>query len=820
MLLKIKMSPQITKALYCLVLIGTWLGGIFILNTLNYFPSVPFDKMIPNSIVMLLFGIYFFYYLIWGKESKNNDKVGELFVTTFALMVSWSLTYIFRNTDFGLHGLNADATHYVVSVNKYKFFHWYTDPFYKDLAPSYPPVLFFYILGKFASLFDLPAYSMLKWGFIISSFALPLLLYRMWRQLCSVTATILIVFFCMYDVLNEEFLFRTFSAWSSLLIFPWWGKYLKRNDSYSKRRFTHYVIGGLIGAVIFQNYYSFVLVFVVSYFIEILMFKNGNSWAKVWNSYKDSFFVYLSTAIFSAGQWLPQMIDIFKYPTKQLSSRYFFVEMMGPLSLLKEGMGPLEVFKILGLIGLFVYANKSELLKRLQVILGGIFTWQILGHVLTYLDKPIGHIRSEIILSLLLLISCAISISIFYEEFKAKSKTHFKFIGVLVCCSFLIVSIFERLYYGIDKYGIKDYPEFKASTDVVSIQNDEQLVNEIKGKVFFHNGDFLGVYLPVYFFNNSSPYEANMNGQFDDRYRFLKLLLSQNSAKLTNWMFLYNKFDRVDYIKLDSDVLSFAVDNFPNGRKNIQFQFNIKTFIASPFYIPIKGYYHFYKVKDVPMESVLSFSYNELKLIYLFANKRAQKLISSKFPEIKKMYDKSGIGLEKNIKKTTFEFDQWLSQTYRDFQINSILPKEYPKGFFYGQELKSTIEADRLTGGELFAMAGKHSKGLMTFGPNFPITNSHYEVTVEYKSNCIKQECSYFSLTLWDKKKRKQETILRNILLDHTAGKTKILKRNIDLSSYTNDLELEILTYFSGKGDISLKSVMFKQRPNMKKELR
>lgn len=174
------------------------------------------DTVVPMSILL---GASLLVSVVYLCPLSFICKRREI-ITAYVLAISQSCLFwfLFRKTPFGLNGYFGDEHYIVAAIEKFKYYSTNVDFSYAHMASYYPP-LYFYLLGKIAAWFNIPAYTAVKWGFIGAAFILPVAMYHLWRPIIGKKSAIVLT--VLFQLTSFD-LFKTYEFATVVLFVPWW----------------------------------------------------------------------------------------------------------------------------------------------------------------------------------------------------------------------------------------------------------------------------------------------------------------------------------------------------------------------------------------------------------------------------------------------------------------------------------------------------------------------------------------------------------------------------------------------------------------------
>lgn len=581
-----------------------------------------------TRLALLLYGC--FVVLVFAIPAAAIRRRRELLsVLGFAAMLAGLLFGLFSMTPFGLNSYLGDQHYVLAAIEKYSTTWRWVDFNYAHLPTYYPP-LYFYVLGRIAWLLHIPAYGMVKIGFLAAALVLPPIVYRSWTPwLGKMGAMLLVVLFFLS--FPQEFMFKTYEFLTAALVLPWWLYYGERlnhveNES-GKQRFWLWIVGGVLGALIFQTYYYwfFILACYLPFSLIISASFGRKSWREGWSDFWRKVRLLALVALLSAWYWVPLLVSALTVGYQNFQNRW-----------LSTGMIQINFFQLLAtpeFIGLVLLAGLTYLVfryerSRLHEILLNLtvtcFIWYLIGFVGILIGTPNLHIKAWMLSDYVLLAGVVLGL----EELASHARWH-RVNGRLWALSMCVtVFVLGQSYVNVTVDSAL-YKNSVMYTTVPTAVSQLKSVGTLSGKVFLTN-EFEAVdFQPLYLFIGYNPNYANPAAQYASRLQFLKDLQSVSEPKSYAWMLQYNEFDRVTDIWMTEPFLRLGFDNYPNGTSVTDVTVP-QGYQTSSDFTRVAGT-DIYRVNRVPKTAFKDFNVYELAVASQFAEPSLRKSIDAAF---------------------------------------------------------------------------------------------------------------------------------------------------------------------------------------------
>lgn len=485
------------------------------------------------------------------------------------LFLAGTVLLTLKPTPYALNGVSVDQGYYTTFITRFAASGWPQDSFYKGLPPFYPP-LFFYLLGRAAAWFNLPAYSLMKWGLVAVAAFAPLLIERLWRPLVGRPGAVAVasgtIFFQIWDKPAE---------WLSLVLFvPWWLLFVVDAAGHAPRagarRRGWLLGGGLLGALLFTIYYYWFFVGAVGL---------GTCAALAWAvrrtgsapppaPLRQSLAMLATTALLSLPYWGPYLASMAATGGwTPLQNRW-----------LSEGKIPLPfpffddslegLFLAAGLGFLLVSYRSNRVAFHLLSLLLAVYGWTMLGYAGILTDRPLLTFRAFPMIDLLLATATLLALAGAWQEgwhrrLRLPDATPVAALALLLL-----------LYFGQERLHQLAHDEYvtraiETAPPTALLDDFQRLTGQgRRDLVVLTDQKEIGIYLPVYNFLAWSAHYSHPAGRFYDRVDFLTRLGEISSPALIAAALRQNRYSPIDHLFLRAEgsayTFTYTDDNFPN----------------------------------------------------------------------------------------------------------------------------------------------------------------------------------------------------------------------------------------------------------------
>ncbi|MEM7531633.1 MAG: arabinofuranosyltransferase [Chloroflexota bacterium] len=595
-------------SLLSLVICGWLLHQTIMAAPTSIMQSPSLDIWIELAAIAIIGGSLGILYL------RINERLrGIIILSLFSLFLLGILSLVLKETSYPFGGLGGDQRFYAAYVTKLATYGSHVDVMYRDLLTFYPP-LYYALLGRGAALMDIEPYEMLKYGLLVTALLLPFFLAGLWRNLVNHKAAVLITFVLVF----APNWFKPAEWISAVLFVPWW-LYWVENVSQSHPtngwyRVGWYAIGGVIGGLLFQNYYYWFFIGALSLVVNQIdrwVTKNNPSTPQRFHLLK-AVTLLTCAALFSANYWLPYLYSM--YTTggwTPLQNRWLTSgKIEFPLPFVSFSLtGLVSMF---GLLTLWVGARWNPLCRGLRNLLIASYLWLLLGYMGILLDQPLLSFRAYPLIEHLLLVGALLGFAgCWFPEMriwpdaqrKTKDGPRSEALLLLRRCAQLTAPV---LIIGLLCFFVVDTARsLKDDKHVVRAQEaqpPQSLLDAFDGltnnithdKVLWTDAAYIDVfaYRPLYTFLPWSAHFSHPAGLFHQRVDFLEKLATTHSPSLFAMALMNNRYDAIDYVTLKSVngqyLFSYSEDNFPDRTRQRTFAYPV-TLFAEPYFETRQG---------------------------------------------------------------------------------------------------------------------------------------------------------------------------------------------------------------------------------------
>jgi hypothetical protein len=456
--------------------------------------------------------------------------------------------YLFRGTEYGMNGHWGDNGNRLAEICKMMAYgSFFQDWYLKDLPSFYPPG-WFALMAVYAKIINIEAYQTVKWGYYLIFLVYPWLLYFSWRKLLSPVAsaaTTVIVLFLGYEYMDWIY----YESITAGLFIPWWLYYFEggfNTESIGRPiNWRKYVIGSLIGGLIFiVYYYWFAIVVVATPFILTATYLRTRSLQALRQAIVHKLILAAGVALVSAVYWAPLLRSIRRFGAESMQHLWFKER---HLDLTRE-WPTVSIEAILIFAGVFAafYLWCKWGNGRLVYFYLGCLVMIVLDRALN-LDQSSLQTRKLVEFAhLFAIIPLGAACVEWWKQASRFEELRRGIVGVCLLC-LLVVSNSHSAPQPEDFYKIA--VNMRVPVGDLGIYRGV----ETEGKVFLTQ-DYLGsVYLPYYLFIPLNNMTAHTAGRYSQRELFIQQAVKIVEPELLAYALRYNRYSPIDYVNLPTD---------------------------------------------------------------------------------------------------------------------------------------------------------------------------------------------------------------------------------------------------------------------------
>ncbi|MBW1959574.1 MAG: arabinofuranosyltransferase [Deltaproteobacteria bacterium] len=574
--------------------------------------------------------LFFIVVAIWSSDNSKNTKyiLSLLGLSCFGFI---AVNLFFDGTPFGLNGYWGDQKFRLAMIQKFISFGWYTDFYYKDQPPFYPP-LYYYILAMYARLFSIEAYKMLKIGSMLTYSIGPIFLYFIWKKIVTPFRAffITIAAFIVCDFGRPFQFFSPPAFLANLLFIPWWLYYIERVKN-PDGNWKYYFWGGLSGAAIFMIYFYPFFIGGLLILGRVTLFRRCPFIKRTkYFSLSRALGILCISALFSIPYWIPVFISILINGFDRSRGGWHHIGSAG------FGYSFLE-FSIIGLLFLIsilymVRRRKSLLLNSLLLIIGTSIFYHLVASVLGGIGRPLNLAKSLHFVEMM----SGTFIGILFADALRLGRSSRRMRGVLLVLLAAISLFALNNFNGLIKH---DWVKTSRTSTVPTWNTDITEMHKRKGSVFLCGHEEFMSFYPVYTFIAANEHYSHPASRFKERYDFLYLLQAIDDPYIFNLALRQNVYDPVDYFmprKGDNKFeISVSLSNYPNRFITKKLQYSMTVVSDTALFEREKGD-NLYAVKPAIFPS------SNNKFSYGRTSGRDSLLVVDRLMRLRNMLDSTG----------------------------------------------------------------------------------------------------------------------------------------------------------------------------------
>jgi len=502
------------------------------------------------------------------------------------------LTIRLKDTPFTVGGINGDARFYTTYITKLAAYPGYGDMFYKDLPAFYPP-LYYFLVGRVADWLAVEPFRLMKYALLATVMILPLASGWLWRRLVDepmvVGGALVMLLYPDWFKPNE---------WLALAFFvPWWLHWVENITDY--RPATRWalarwwLVGGLLGALIFQLYFFWFFVGGVTVMLNIgWWFCCRRTDPRLRRSVSNSLIMLSITALLSSPFWGPYLYSMAMTPGAEPLQNRFFGESKIPLPLYFFENSWQGVVYLGGLLYILLTAPTDPISRGLRRLLSGFALWVVLGYGAILIDMPLLTFRSYPLLAYLLGTGAFLGLFRLWQNAPLLNQ-RWPLISWPLLATTLLTLIILLFANGVttellQQENVQD--ALDATYPAAALAAFDQLTdNRYHDRVVLVDDSDRAIlfFRPIYSFLAWSAHFSHPAGRFHDRATFLDRLAQVHDPLLFAQALAHNRYDQIDYLLLNPTDgywrYRFVDDNFPNRTIDREIAFP-QTLLAEPYF--------------------------------------------------------------------------------------------------------------------------------------------------------------------------------------------------------------------------------------------
>lgn len=202
--------------------------------------------------------------------------------------------------------------------------------------------------------------------------------------------------------------------------------------------------------------------------------------------------------------------------------------------------------------------------------------------------------------------------------------------------------------------------------------------------------------------------------------------------------------------------------------------------------------------------------FNPEKALYIIQIKDIEKKIFY-YPPFSSMYD---LLVNENC-PIQEDFILCRKGATREWWINHIGPCEFYSNKFIAPNTVSFNAIDLPTqvgvSQKTFLVSEKDNSGFLSFGPYIPLKTGKYKATIDFmSSNNVKDDVGFWDVNVFSQDIREHKTLVAMNIIN-TDNQPSTMETIFEVTPELNNAEFEIRTFFNGKGQLTLKSIMLEK---------
>ena len=496
---------------------------------------------IIRSKAWVLLWISFSFCFLYYKRKSEYIHLYAIFAVSIYFIVLYGI--LFRGTLYGMNSIWGDNSYRLAIVEKMMFLNSFADPYLKGLPSMYPP-LWFYIMAVMAKILNIEAVQTMKFGYLFIFLVYPWLIYFSWRSL--VTKKIAAVLAISIPFFSHNYLdYVYYEHITACLFVPWWLAFIElkhQKDSVQKPSLTFYLLGILIGSLIFMTYYWWFFMALFAYPFSLLYKYNKNHSLKMlYIDFRHKLIIVFGIFCLTSIYWGPLLYKAITIGYTNNQSLWF--------KLLYSDISrywTLSVWEAVVVIGgVFFLGYLWDRWKdaKLGFLFFGGFILIVLDRFMNLGFHSIQTRKFLEFLPLLSMIPFTIGVCSIWE----KTKKYSSFQNGSIALLFILCLTISN-----QQTEVIQNKRYKWAIDQQSLQANVDILDSVdaSGKVFLTNQYVEACYLPYYMFIQVSNTHTHFSGNFEGRLSFLQEASKIKEPIIFAYVLNHNCFDTIQYIYL------------------------------------------------------------------------------------------------------------------------------------------------------------------------------------------------------------------------------------------------------------------------------
>lgn len=558
---------------------GITLLAFVILNTFvqqasNRMVSEPWLTIWLELAVVLFVGLLLLLWRMpWQEIYKHVFAIGLL-----SLLLTFVVLATLKTTPYTLDALSGDQGLYTAYVTKFATYSGNVDAIYADLPAFYPP-LYFYVLGRLAAWFQIEPFKLLQVGLLATTLLLPYALAWFWRQVVALPLAVAAAF----TLLVDQQWYKPAEWFTMVLFVPWWLYWVEnvtqRTFATWRARWRWWIVGGVIGALIFQTYYYWFFVGGLSVLIQVTAGLFGRSPIRTISGIvRNTVPMLVSSACFSAFYWGPYLYSMISTGGWQvLQNRWLALgKIMMPLPFAAESFAAIGL--LVGVLYLAASANTDRVSRSLLYFLVAVYGWFALGYVGMLVNMPLLSFRAYPLVYYVPALGLGFFLMRFWRgDWQGALRkmgnypiSHLS-LSRMGATLLIVMAFFFAQTTVVVWLKNEDVPKAVAMEYPAEQMRalDDAIQGDYEDKTILLSRDYADwvAYRPFFTFLAWSAHYSHPAGLFHERLDLLETLTTVHTPELFIAVLLHNRYAQIDHLLLrpmgDAWTMTFLVDNFP-----------------------------------------------------------------------------------------------------------------------------------------------------------------------------------------------------------------------------------------------------------------
>lgn len=487
-------------------------------------------------------------------------------ISSFSALAYYFLIYGFKTTFWGIVG---DEIFITAIFQKFANGHFFSDFFYANLPPFYPP-LYFWVVGLISYALGFNGVKATHAGIMLVLFFTPLLAYFIqkyfWLKSQEKIADWKIVLnsaLIMVVADQSALILKPYEFISAVFCIFWFVFLIIEIENKTLNKFK-IILYGFFGAILFLTYYFWFILLALAFCLYKLF-----TLTDIKQYFSQLFFVAIVSIIFSLPYILPLGWAYWHLGAENWQPAFFVPDSINFYFPFLQ----LSVFGLVAVGGLIslIYFRSKIYIKALGILFFAAWLWFLINLVVIILNQPaIVPEKSFVIFSgAILSLAAAFGLG---EIFDLKVKNEnlktsiFIFAWIILGTQMIFGNFIDNPKVRTRMIELKKYPSAEVQSiveNLMKVKNLDQLT------ILSSNVPQISAYQSLNYYISYNIHFSHPAANFSQRYYYLVNLAQSQNANDFYQSLSQAPLEKINALLLYKDVdsypLLFWLDNYPNG---------------------------------------------------------------------------------------------------------------------------------------------------------------------------------------------------------------------------------------------------------------